>query len=362
MIRALVVLAAVLGAIQPSAGHAAPFKDCRMYWSESLPERPRKVDRAIEAASAELAKQQHEAARKLLQEELESASDDGKFWLYDAIGTSYAMEKRLPEAVDAFGRSAALTLNVRGEYEARRKLAFAQASADQHPAAIATLEQMQREVCAPLAGKLAHQLAASYLHEGKVEDADRALAPLRIDPGEAGMSKYLGLELRVQCANRQARACVERFISVQSRHELDVTDAAWFSRLIPAIAKSALADDLLAKAREKGWIDSGGQAVATATETSDKTIQLVPIKRPAPGYPRQALAAGITGWVDLAVTVAADGSIREVSVIESRPPSVFEKAAMEAVRRWKFQPKVVDGVAVESTGRQRIDFKLGRDD
>ncbi|MET0658028.1 MAG: energy transducer TonB [Steroidobacteraceae bacterium] len=87
---------------------------------------------------------------------------------------------------------------------------------------------------------------------------------------------------------------------------------------------------------------------------------IIPIQRVPPAYPRDAARAGVTGFVQLEVMVNADGSVRSVKVIESKPKGLFEAAAVAAVMRWKFKPKVVNGQPVAQRGSQKIDFNLNQ--
>jgi len=86
--------------------------------------------------------------------------------------------------------------------------------------------------------------------------------------------------------------------------------------------------------------------------------QLVPLVRINPQYPRNELIAGVEGWVKVKFTVEADGSVSSPKIIESKPPRVFDTAAMRAIKKWKFKPKVVNGVAVTQNGTQIIEFKI----
>jgi protein TonB len=85
---------------------------------------------------------------------------------------------------------------------------------------------------------------------------------------------------------------------------------------------------------------------------------IIPLQRIPPQYPRDAARNGITGWVQLEVMVNADGSVRSARVLESKPKGMFEAAAVQAVLRWKFKPKVVNGQPVQQKGAQRIEFNL----
>lgn len=86
--------------------------------------------------------------------------------------------------------------------------------------------------------------------------------------------------------------------------------------------------------------------------------QLVPLVRINPQYPRNELLGGVEGWVKIQFIVTADGSVTSPKIIESKPPRVFDSSALRAIKKWKFKPKVVNGVAVEQAGSQIIEFKL----
>jgi protein TonB len=85
---------------------------------------------------------------------------------------------------------------------------------------------------------------------------------------------------------------------------------------------------------------------------------IIPLQRIPPQYPRDAARNGITGWVQLEVVVNPDGSVRTAKVIDAKPKGLFEAAAVQAVLRWKFKPKVVNGQPVEQKGAQKIEFNL----
>ena len=87
---------------------------------------------------------------------------------------------------------------------------------------------------------------------------------------------------------------------------------------------------------------------------------ILPLQRIPPQYPRDAARNGITGWVQLEVQVNADGSVRSAKVVDAKPRGIFEAAAVQAVMRWKFKPKVVNGAPVEQKGTQKIEFNLNK--
>lgn len=85
---------------------------------------------------------------------------------------------------------------------------------------------------------------------------------------------------------------------------------------------------------------------------------VVPLVRIQPQYPREAALNQIEGYATIEFTITETGSVRAPQVIDSSPPRVFDREAIRAILRWKFKPRVVDGVAVERRAVQTIDFTL----
>jgi protein TonB len=84
----------------------------------------------------------------------------------------------------------------------------------------------------------------------------------------------------------------------------------------------------------------------------------LPIVRVAPVYPARALSRGLEGHVDLSFTVTTAGTVRDPVVIFSTS-SLFERAAVRAVLKFKYKPRVVDGVPVDVPNvKTRITFKI----
>ena len=87
----------------------------------------------------------------------------------------------------------------------------------------------------------------------------------------------------------------------------------------------------------------------------------LPMVKVPPQYPRRALRNGIEGYVIVSFTVTADGSVRDPVVIEAKPEGAFDQAAINAVLKFKYKPRVIAGQAVEVQGVQNIfTFKLKR--
>jgi protein TonB len=75
----------------------------------------------------------------------------------------------------------------------------------------------------------------------------------------------------------------------------------------------------------------------------------------APRYPAIALRRRVEGFVEVEFTVMPDGSVTNVNVLRSEPRNMFDREAISAMQRWRFQ--AVPG-ADPVTGRRTFDFKL----
>ncbi len=85
-----------------------------------------------------------------------------------------------------------------------------------------------------------------------------------------------------------------------------------------------------------------------------------PIVRIDPKYPPQAARDGTEGWVELSFTINEVGGVEDVEVINADPKRVFDREAKRALRKWKYRPKVVDGVAMRQPGlKVKLEFSLG---
>ena len=106
---------------------------------------------------------------------------------------------------------------------------------------------------------------------------------------------------------------------------------------------------------------SGGAGMFIGNfEQVDKTAEgdIIPIVRINPIYPREAAMNGTEGWVRLEFTITEVGTVKSPRVIDSKPARIFNREAIRAILKWKFKPRVVDGVAVERQATQTIDFTL----
>jgi protein TonB len=55
--------------------------------------------------------------------------------------------------------------------------------------------------------------------------------------------------------------------------------------------------------------------------------------------------------------ITESGRVADVEVVESSPSGVFDNAAQTAVRKWLYEPRKENGVAVNSSARARLVFE-----
>lgn len=79
-----------------------------------------------------------------------------------------------------------------------------------------------------------------------------------------------------------------------------------------------------------------------------------------PRYPQRALRRKQEGHVVVEFIVTTAGTVKpgSITIIESTPQGVFDKAVLRSIQRWRFKSRVVDGQAQAYKARQKLEFKL----
>ena len=142
----------------------------------------------------------------------------------------------------------------------------------------------------------------------------------------------------------------------------------------PTPTQPSAAEQAAAAAEAKRQQDAAAEAerkrVAAAAEQQRQQAPATPapapaarsagelsvISQPGPRFPAAAQRAGATGNVQVEFTVATDGSVSDARVVSSDGPRQFqrdfEREALSAVKRWRFQP-----VGQSTTSRRTISFQ-----
>ncbi|CAK2032452.1 energy transducer TonB [Vibrio crassostreae] len=89
--------------------------------------------------------------------------------------------------------------------------------------------------------------------------------------------------------------------------------------------------------------------------------QAMPLYRVEPRYPAKALKRGAEGFVTLSFTIDETGRPTDIQVTDANPRRMFEREAVRAMKKYKYQPKVVDGKATPQFGQTfTFEFKLAK--
>ena len=126
-------------------------------------------------------------------------------------------------------------------------------------------------------------------------------------------------------------------------------------------AERAAAAERTAAAQREAAAAAQREAAARATTTAPAAAAARPaasslrlVSSPSPRYPPEALRAGTSGEVLVEITIGTDGSVTNARVVRATPPRVFDREALNAVRRWKFEP-----IDAPTTTRRTLAFNPG---
>ncbi|TLZ24682.1 MAG: TonB family protein [Gammaproteobacteria bacterium] len=210
-------------------------------------------------------------------------------------------------------------------------------------------------------GALQRELAGAR-QKAVQADAERALrlarAALRegrlTDPGEGSAASYLS---QLQSSDPANAALPDLGRELAAR---------LLERARAAVLAGKSADADLAQAKRWGADPKDVQAVQqlgapvakTTVDTASLASSLKRLRASPPDYPPSALTQRITGNVTLEFTVSTSGEPRDVHVVEATPPGIFDQAAINAVKHWRYAPLLVNGAAMEVPVRTRMRFEL----
>jgi TonB family protein len=124
----------------------------------------------------------------------------------------------------------------------------------------------------------------------------------------------------------------------------------------------------LSEAHEAGADQASINAINETIRAAQQAATQAPEVAPAaalrrthyvpPEYPAAAQKDALSGWVDVDFTVNTDGSVSDITVTGAQPRGVFEQPAMNAVRKWRYQPFLLDGQPINQRARVRVRFAL----
>ena len=155
----------------------------------------------------------------------------------------------------------------------------------------------------------------------------------------------------------------EKYTALVKRLDVDPENTALLETKLEGL-KTAIAAEAATEeeSSEELATEESEEAVEEVEEVVvDKIIPAKIVSRSAPRYPSRAISREIEGWVDIGFTIDTDGKPIDIVVIDSEPGDTFDKAAISAVKKWRFSPAMNETTnesvtsVVDST---RLQFKL----
>lgn len=228
---------------------------------------------------------------------------------------------------------------------------------------------------AVLAKEPGNQVARDALRETfpfSVPDVEKAIAQNNFDEAgreidvlaKADSTNYTLTLLRSKLDAQkklQARQQQEQQLKVQKAAELAATAqqaAAQQAAAAKAAAKEAA--DKLAEQQAAAKVAAAPKPAAAAPpKPAGETRAAAVVSPAAPDYPLQAARNQTSGYAVVEFTLSANGAVQDPHIVDSSPRRVFDSAAIQAVKRSKFEPALKDGEPISSVLRRRIDFKFG---
>ena len=189
------------------------------------------------------------------------------------------------------------------------------------------------------------ELAQSRLAQGKLTDPDNDNALYYVNQLRAADPKSNGLA--------QITIAVQAQILERARAALDAGDMEKSEALAQKAGTLGSSSDLDAMNDRIRQRRAAGGDVLQMPEQSLTRLNKLDIQ-----YPVRALQTNVEGWVEIGYTVAADGSVSNVKVLNATPPKTFEASATKAVSHLKYQPVIQGGKAIAVGTQVRIVYRV----
>ncbi|HEX8756406.1 MAG TPA: energy transducer TonB [Steroidobacteraceae bacterium] len=162
----------------------------------------------------------------------------------------------------------------------------------------------------------------------------------------------------LQAAAAQDRSLLAAKLIARARGEMRAAETDQANADLSAATQWGATAAAVAAVQRLG---AGSQTQARPAAGPDLAALAAQLKRTryvAPEYPDRALNNRVSGSVTVQYVVDKKGYTTDVQVIDSTPPGVFDRAAIDAIRRWRYRPARYNGAPVEVPVRTRIRFEL----
>jgi periplasmic protein TonB len=125
--------------------------------------------------------------------------------------------------------------------------------------------------------------------------------------------------------------------------------------LLALLLTACASPGLLPKAEQQIALQEARIGTVGADTLDESAI--IPIFRVPPHYTRDLQMHGVEGWVVIEATINQEGQLEDLVAVEATREELIGPA-LDALRRWRFRPVVVDGEAIRVRVVQPIHFRL----
>lgn len=210
----------------------------------------------------------------------------------------------------------------------------------------------------PDSSELAASTSALVAARERQATAERQI---ELDREQAERRAALERQAEADRLAQEQQAAAERLAAQQQAAEpASASSPAGGDASVPATAAAMLAATNPGSAAEAA-AGAGADTESAADDISNQIVSISSLQRITyvpPRYPRGAQRRNISGYADIEFTVQTDGSVANVGVTQSEPRNTFDRAAVEAVEQWEFEPVIENGQAVERRVAVRMSFSL----
>ena len=257
------------------------------------------------------------------------------------------LERTLSRSIDAYGAQSEDVASVHGALATLYRQNDRKRSRNHYQAAVDILEALHGEDH-PSTSPYLRGLGAVFLSEFNVTAANRRfMKAVRITEtaGPAYAREY-GLALfelaKLDMVKERERRAIKGF-----KNALNVLEA------MPQPDQGAIliVHSFLIEAYERrGESEEATKHVhyLASMQPESETKEPEPLFRIKPEWPRRALEVGRGGQAVIAFTIDAEGRVKDERILESEPGKMFDEYGLEAVRQFRFKPRIRDGEFVET--------------
>ena len=206
----------------------------------------------------------------------------------------------------------------------------------------ARAKSQEEKVLASWQGRLADatELLKQTDYRGALRIANKLIGEMvdRLGPGD-GSTELFGLVL------------TNKAVAHAGLNELD--EARWYYQLVTSLYPKLLERDL----SEYGEAGASLQDYATTSELPASDTPPRVLKKRKPRYPHGADWFDVSGVLLVEVTITRDGRVMSPRIVQPLPAPTLSYVALEALRRWRFEPGKAHGEPVDATFTVEVNYK-----